>query len=412
MSIGMEQSTYFVSAGEYSGDLIGAELVTELKRFAPGFRAFGVVGPAMTAAGVQPFLNINDFNVMGIVEVAQQLANLRMHEQRILSAVDRLKPKFAVLIDFPGLHFRVAEQLKLRGIVVFQYVAPKVWAWGKGRIARLRKDFDEIFGILPFETDFFQGHGVPFTYVGSPHVDRASRIVFVKRDLGVDENTPLIAMLPGSRMSEIARILPTLFRIKEAVERRLPEAIFVVPLAPNLKAEAVMDIARRQFPERTSVLSAGSPFGKKLKVKSVRGAEAIHGLHFLPGMSLEIMAAADAAVVASGTATLECALVGTPMVVVYAMNELSYAIAKGAVKLPYVSLVNLVAGRSVVKEFIQNIPVETVADEVTDLVLDKTRRLASKSDFLEIRAQLGGGAAATCAAAIVRTLTRLKGHAY
>jgi lipid-A-disaccharide synthase len=385
--------SYFISAGEHSGDLLGADLVLALREKMPKLTAFGVTGSAMQNAGVEEIASIDELSVMGVVEVARKLPQLKMLETRLLHWIDQWDPKFAVLIDNPGFHLRLAEQLKMRGVRVFQYVAPKIWAWGESRAPQIRDAFDMVLGILPFEEAFFRERGIPYTYVGSPLKDRIDKVMIRRESLGLPMNRPVVACLPGSRPSEIRLNLPTLQAVRKLIARDLPDALFVVPVSQNLSIE-----------DMTSALAFGGvqpvatplPAGGELAVESWE----CEGLRFVAGMSLELMAAADAAIVASGTATLECALLGTPLVVVYKMNEFTYQIAKRAVKVAHVSLVNLMAGRGLVREFIQDFAPAEVAAEVLSLLRDQAKRKAIRDSFDDIRERLKGAAADSAASVI------------
>jgi lipid-A-disaccharide synthase len=397
MSLVKPCESYFIAAGEHSGDLLGADLVLALKDKLPRHGAFGVTGATMARAGVDSVASIDELGVMGVVEVARKLPELKMLESRLLQRIDQRKPRFAILIDNPGFNLRLAEQLKLRGVKVFQYVAPKLWAWGEGRAPRLRRDVDTVLGILPFEADFFAARGINYVYVGSPVKDRIEKVVINRGAFGLTADQPLIACLPGSREAELRRILPLMARTRDIVGATLPDAVFVVPVAPNLSWDDVGACLRGLG----SVDAAGSSLrprqaGEGLAVASYDGA----GLRFVRGMSLEVMAAADAALVASGTATLECGLLGTPMVVVYAMNDLTYQIARSRVKLPYVSLINLVAQRQVVNEYIQEFALRDVAADLVSLLSDRERRLRVQRELQEIRDKLKGRAAEAAAAVI------------
>jgi lipid-A-disaccharide synthase len=369
--------SYFVSAGEYSGDLIGADAVCEISALLPSYQAFGLAGPAMRRAGVQALAHSEDFSVMGIWDVAVKLTDLRLLEQKILAHIDREAPSFALLIDYPGLHFRLAEQLTMRGIPVFQYVAPKVWAWGSGRLEQLRKNFTQVFGILPFEESFFLREGVPYQYVGCPVRDRVDHIRVNASDvLGYawKQDQPIVAFLPGSRISEIKHIWPSMVRIREHLRKQCPDTLCVVPVAQSLNWN---DVVRDE-----DVIYRSPNLLQTVDFTFIRGA------------SLELMSIADAAVVASGTATLECGLAECPMVVVYVMPDVSYEIAKHAVKVQWASLVNLALNRPCVTEYIQHFSPQAVASEVASLVdPDSPARMRMLSDFAELREMVQGGAA-------------------
>lgn len=388
MSIKRNES-YFISAGEHSGDLLGADLVLALRERLGRFSSFGIAGSAMINAGVDPIAHVSEFSVMGITDVVRKIPELKLLESRVLSWIEQVNPKFAILIDNPGFHIRLAEQLKMRGIPVIQYVAPKLWAWGEGRIDRVRSAFDYILGILPFEEDFFKERGVNYEYVGSPQKDRIDKVIIKREALGLPTGRPVIACLPGSRISEIQLNLPIIDALRKMVLAKIPNAMFVVPVAPNLDLDKVFEVMMI----REGVQVKSVPAGDSLAVESWD----CEGLRFVKGMSLEIMAAADVAIVASGTATLECALLGTPMTVIYRMSDFSYQIAKKVVKLQSVSLVNLIAGQKLVQEFIQDFSYEDAANEVISLVNDKEKRKFLIQNFEEIRDRLKGAASETAA---------------
>lgn len=382
--------SYFISAGEYSGDLLASDLVLQLKQRLPTYQAYGLVGESMRHAGVKEVCAQERFAVMGILDVVRKLADLKQAEAYILSKIDDIKPAFAILVDFPGLHFRLAEQLKLRGIPVYQYCAPKVWAWGEKRVALLRRDFALVLGILPFETEFFKKHDVPYHYVGSPHIDRVSQIMVEKTNFGFSNGDKIVGLLPGSRVSELKLIFPHLLQIKAFMNKAQPDLRFAMPLARNLSLDD---------------LCAALPNPERIKQLSETRYQ-YDGIEIFHGMSLELMAVSDVAIVASGTATLECGLVGTPMVVVYVMDENTFEIAKAKVKVPWASLVNIIANRAVITEYLQHFDNEDVALEVLSLLEPGAKRSSALAELQNLREGLEGGAAATAARAIVQDLVK------
>ena len=373
--------SYLISAGEFSGDLLAAELVHSIRGQAPNVVPFGIAGETMLRAGVNPLAHISELSVMGVMEVAKKIADIRMLEQRVLAWVDRANPVFAILVDFPGFHFRLADQLHLRGVPVYQYVAPKVWAWGQTRVAQLRDNFAGVYGVLPFEEEFFLQHGVPYTYVGSPHYDRVSKLEVRPEVLGLEPGRKIIAFLPGSRISELKSILPVMMAIRKEIARKEPDTLCVIPLAPGLNWE---DVA--------TIIGATDVDGDPGKNRAQRHWYA-KGFWWLDGMSLELMKVASSAVVASGTATLECALAGTPMAVVYVLNELTYVIARRSVKLKWVSLVNLLMNQEVVREYIQVIDPIAVAHNVLELSVESQARREMQGHFDNLIRRLEPGAA-------------------
>ncbi len=328
----------------------------------------------MNAAGVESIAGIEELSVMGVAEVVRKIGDLALLEKKIFAAIERLQPAFVVTVDFPGFHFRMAEHLKMLGIPVYQYVAPKLWAWGAGRADRLRRDFSGVLGILPFEVDFFRERGIKYQYVGCPHVDRIRRVKVDRAMFGFDpdrSSQPVVLLLPGSRKGEIESIAPLMVRIARQLEVAVPGVVFALPVAANLDLKFV----RSHF-------------------SGVRHLRVHHG------SSLELMSLADVAVVASGTATLECGLSELPMVVVYEMGAISYALMSKMVSIKHVSLVNLIAGHEVVPEFVQNVDATEVARQVQGLLQDQAVRGRQIAGLRLVNSELAGGAALTAAKTI------------
>ena len=352
----------FISVGEFSGDLLAAQLVKDLQSHIPHIRFSGIVGKELLKVGVNQLISMDVLNVMGLFDVLRKVAEIKMIEKRILTHIDRSQPQLAILVDYPGFHFRLAEQLKMRGIKVVQYIAPKLWAWGASRVFRLRKDFDLVMGIFPFESEFFRSRGVNFEFVGCPHIKRLSNVQSDHRGLNLNENQPIVSMLPGSRESEVKRILPIMLMIKKILAKDRPQIQFCVPIAGNLNYQAIL---------------ASIPVDER------------EGVFFIRERSLEIMKTSDLALVASGTATLECALLETPMVVLYKMDSISYFLAKRKVTTKWVSLVNIIMNREVVPEYLQNFDIDHVANVLREL-LDKNskRHMAMKKDFKMLKDEL------------------------
>jgi lipid-A-disaccharide synthase len=331
-------------------------------------------------------------DVMGFAEVLANIALFKAHVQTLLTAIDRRRPAVAILVDYPGLHFYLAEQLHLRQIPVVQYVAPKVWAWGKSRVGKLRRDFSLVLGMLPFEEEFFRRQQVPYAYIGSPLRDRSDEVsarlpaqsLAARTGLGCSEFSPLLGFLPGSRKEEISNILPLLPQLNSALKKYFPRLGWVIPLAENIGA-----------PDESSWLT-----------RALQGIESAN-ITVIRGNSLEIMRMADACVVASGTATLECALLATPLVAVYRMNELNYQLARRVVKLPWVSLVNLVLNRSAIVEFLQNFSLDAIVTELRELIEGQERRQRFFADVEALHACLGPHAAAQAADKILPLLPPL-----
>jgi lipid-A-disaccharide synthase len=382
-------SRILMVAGERSGDLHGAELAGALKQILDGVEVWGCGGEAMRQAGVDLVADLRDFAMVGITEVVAGLPRARRAFNALLRAADRRRPELAVLIDAPSLNLRLARRLKGRGIPVAYYVSPQIWAWKKWRMRHLQKRVDKMLCIFDFEEEIYRRAGVPVEYVGHPMLDRPeiaapslSRDAFFAR-AGLDPTLPLIALLPGSRESEVRYILPGLVDAARALRRRAGDKRpqFVLPVAATLDAAGIET--------RLSEMGAGRGLITAL-------TDATH----------DALRYADAAVVASGTATLEAALLGCPMVVVYRLAPSTAFLARFMIDVPHYSIVNLLARKRAVPELIQDdFTGERVADEVERLLASLEARAGMLADFHRVRARLGpGGAAFRAAGAIARML--------
>ena len=369
-----------VSAGEASGDLYASHLVEALRRRWPDAEFYGCAGPRMRQAGVRAVVDTSSLAVVGLVEVIGHIPRIYGEYRKLLAETRRTKPDLAILTDSPDFHLRVAKQLKKQGIPVLYLVAPQVWAWRKGRLPLMRRIIDHLFCIFPFEEQFFRDHGVPAHYIGHPlatlvHPSMSKDDFFTKHKL--KKNRPLIAVLPGSRRGEAARHLPALI---DATERlRCDRDIgFVLPASPTAGA--------RFFRERITSSS----------------------IQVIEGETWDAIAHADLALAASGTVTVEAALLGTPMVIFYQVTPLSWILGRHLVSVPFYSMVNLVAGRKVAPELIQaEMKGEALAAHARRLLDDPAARLSMKRDLNEVAARLStGGDAFECAADLIHTFVR------
>lgn len=358
-----------ISAGEASGEMYGAELAIALRELSPsGVEYFGMGGERMSEAGCELVVHARDVAVVGLFEVLSHLPGIYGQFHKLLAEVDRRRPDVAVLIDFPDWNFRLAKQLHRRGIPVVYYVSPQLWAWRKGRLKLVQRYVSEMLVIIPFEREFYAQRGVRVEFVGHPLSEleppNVSREDFAAR-WGLDPSRRWIALLPGSRRKELRLNLPAMLG---AAERLGTEFEYVMPVASTLNEDWVREQIR---------LCAA-----KVDVKLTGDARASL-LHARVGM------------VASGTATVEAALIGTPFVMVYRVAGLTWAIGRHLVKLPHYGMVNLVAGREVVPELIQDdFTPERVECEVRAL-LDGTARERMKDSLAEVRGMLRGELAAS-----------------
>jgi len=337
----LKSPTIFISAGEASGEHYGALLIDALTRqlAAAGQTAafFGMGGERMVNSGLERIVRSEDMAVMGITEVVRHLPRIYAEFRKLKQAVRNRRPDVAVLIDFPDIHLKLAEQFHQLGVPVIFFVSPQLWAWKKRRINRVRKYVTRMLVIFPFEEPFYRERGVEAEFVGHPLAElplpAVSREQFAEEN-GLDPETTWIALLPGSRPKEIRGNLPEMLEAAwTLVERPRPggrEYRFLLPLAPTLNAV-----------QRAEVKALLDKHGDGLPIMLVEDARAA-------------LYHARASVVASGTATVEAALIGNPFVVVYRVSPLTYAIAKRVVTVPHVAMANLIAGKRVVPELIQN----------------------------------------------------------
>ena len=309
-------------AGEASGDLHAANLLAALRRLRPGVEAFGVGGERLRAEGLECVARSEELSVMGLAEVARELPRLWRLSRRVREDAIARRPQVAVLVDSPDFNLPLATALRGAGIPVVVYVSPQLWAWRRGRVRRIARDVRRVLCILPFEVEFYARHGVAAEYVGHPLVDELSRVMRNPPE----RNPDTLALLPGSRWHEVEALLPTMLAALDELAAVRPSVRARLVAAPGL------DVARLRG------LLAAAPRPVELVGDDRHRA----------------LASCGAALVASGTATLECALLGVPMVVGYRLHPLTYRLAKLLVRVPHVSLVNLVAGREVVRELVQD----------------------------------------------------------
>lgn len=365
-----------VSCGEPSGDLYAGELLRHLRGLVPGLTAFGLGGDHVHGQGAELLAHVRDLAVVGLLEVVKHLGRLRGIFRRVLEEVDRERPDVAVLLDYPDFNLRLARELKRRGIPVIYYISPQVWAWRRGRVHAIRDTVTRMLVIFPFEERLYREAGVPVTFVGHPLVDLVrpapSRVALLE-GLGMHAGEGVVSLLPGSRPQEVAHNLPPLVGAVTQMSRRRPNLRFLLAVAPALDRNA-----------------ARAPFGT-LPVTAVQG------------QTHAALGAADLAIVASGTATVEAALLGTPMVVVYRVSPLTYALGRPFVRVPYFAMVNLIAEREVVPELMQSdFTASRVAEEALGLLDDPARLQRVRDGLIEVRHRLGEPGASDRAAAAIR----------
>ncbi|MCS7078791.1 MAG: lipid-A-disaccharide synthase [Chloracidobacterium sp.] len=379
----------FIVAGEASGDAHAAELVRELQRLATqdggaALRFWGMGGAAMAAAGVAPLTRMEAVSVIGIVEVLRHLPTIRRVFHALVADVERERPDLAILVDFPDFNLRLAKQLARHGVPVVWYISPQVWAWRSGRVKTLKRLVTQMLVLFPFEVDFYAQRGMAVTFVGHPLLDRVPRFsdaekLILRERLGWPPDGRIVALLPGSRRSELRHYLPPMLAAAERLAHTDKALHFVIPRAPSLD--------EAHF----------TPFMQKAAVPIRLTHQAFY----------ETLAVADAAVVASGTATLEAALIGTPMVIVGKVAPLTAAYLRRFAPLAYVGLVNYVMGEVAVPELLQEqVTGDNIAQRLQRLLTDETERERLQTVYAAVRARLGErGASARAAQAVWRLIS-------
>jgi len=323
----------------------------------------GVGGSRMREAGVTLIEDVERMAVMGFVEVIRHIPRHWLLLRDLRQRLDRQQTGLVTLIDYPGFNMRVAERARARGVPVLYYITPQVWAWGAGRLATLSRLITRAAVILPFEEPLLRQHGIDATFVGHPLLDRAQGMPdrrAARRALGLPGDARVLALFPGSRGQEIARHLDDFVAVGRELQRRLPGLHVVVSVAPGIELD-----------------------GSSCPFPTVRGA------------SFDVLRAADAAFCKSGTSTLEAAVAGCPLAIGYRTNRVTYAIASRVVRVPWIGLVNVVAGRLVAPEFVQRrlVPA-TVADTLQPLLHDSPERDRMLDDLAAVRSRLGTPGAA------------------
>ncbi len=370
-----------IVAGEASADLHAARALEELARLRPGIRAFGVGGPRLRAAGLEALAPAEEISVMGIAEVLPRIPRILGILRALARAAAERQPKAALLVDLPDFNLRLAARLKKLGVPVVYYVSPTIWAWRQGRAKKIAKVVDRMLCILPFEESFYEGTGVSARFVGHPLAERPPPAPpeRYREELGLAPSRTTVALVPGSRLSELRRIFPAMLAAAERIRTARPDAQFVVPVAPTL-ARGLLE-----------------PFLAAHRTIEVK---------LVDGRTEDVVGASDAALVKSGTSTLEAALMLRPMVVVYKLSWLSYVVGRLLVRLAHFALVNILAGKRLVPELLQReASPERMASEVERLLGDGDARDEQLRGLREVRASLGEpGAARRVAEEVARAM--------
>lgn len=373
-----------LSVGEASGDLHGASIARALRDLEPEISLFGMGGDAMKKAGVRVYYDIADYGVMGFVEVAKNLPRMFQLRDNLVEVMKREKPDVVVVIDYPDFNMRLAKCAKRLGIPVFSYIPPSAWAWRKGRAKSVARLVDRIAAIFPFEAKVYQDAGARVDFVGHPLLDIV-KPVMTKADaaafFGIAQDAPVVLLLPGSRKQEIEKLLPVMLEAAEKILAQNPACQFFLPVASTISREMLQSALEK----------------RRVKVRLTKEH------------TYDLMRAADAAIAASGTVTLEAAILGLPSVVVYKMARLTYWIGRLLVKIPFISLPNIVAGRRVIPELLQSeATAETIAAETLKLLARGPYARQVREDLAEVKRALGESGAVRRVASLILEVAREK----
>lgn len=369
--------TVMIVTGETSGELYGSLLAASLKKRMPDIRINGIGGERMKAAGVELISGIS--GAFGLVEAVSSLRALRESFKKAVELLKKDRPRVLVLIDYPDFNLRLAAEAKKNNIKILYYVSPQVWAWRKNRVKNIAKLVDRMSVILPFEEEIYRGAGLECEFVGHPIFDEIQEISIdknrVKSELGLIKDRPLLSLLPGSRPHELDKLLPVISGVVKEFRKEFAGFQYCVPFAPNTDMQKYTHI-----------------------INSLKN----EGVSINQGASLRTLAASDFAVIASGTATLQAVLLNVPIVVIYKLSPLTYRLGRLILKVKHISLVNILSGKEVVKELLQEdvIPFNIIA-EIKKIMTDRSYKEGMLGAYAGVRKMFEGKKASDRVADII-----------
>jgi len=366
-----------IIAGEASGDLHASSLIRELKKMNSNLEMFGIGGDRMRREGVELIFHIDKLSFMGFFEVIKKLSFIRGVLKKMTSMIETRRPHLAILIDYPGFNLRFAKKVKNLGIPVVYYISPQVWAWGGNRVTKMQNLIDQMVVIFPFEKEIYERFNIDCEFVGHPLLEVTRPILPLEdfqKKFGIRKNDVVVGLLPGSRWQEVEKILPIMFESSELLKTRIKNLKVLLGLAPTIKKEKMEDL----------LTQAG--FGAKI----------------VQNLAYDLMKHADLLLITSGSATLECAILGTPFLVLYKTSLWTYLLAKSLISIPNIALANVVAGKRIVPEFIQNRAVPNqISEEMYGILTDRERYKAIENELKKVKQKLGEEGASKKAAEIV-----------
>lgn len=376
----------FIVAGESSGDLHGSNLARALKALCPELKIHGLGGPMMKKAGVEIIYDLTSMAVIGFFEV---LANIKKFKKVFNLALDHIasyKPAAVVLIDYPGFNLRLAAEIKKRNIPIIYYISPQVWAWGKKRIKAICQLVDRMIVVFEFEQELYRQHGLKCDFVGHPLLDMVKFQMSpeqLRRHLKIPQENAIISLMPGSRQNEVKLIMPVMLKAGQIIQSQAKKISFLLLASPYVSPDIFDQILKENH----------------LPVIQTKGILNNNSVIY------DCLNVSDLALVASGTATLEAAISLTPMAVIYRVNPFSWPLLKLLVKLPYISLVNIVAGRKIINEFLQyQAQPQKIATEALRILNDEVYRNKIREHLNEVKERLGQPGASHRAAEIIMQL--------
>ncbi len=377
----MDKKIFFIS-GEASGDLLAGFLIKELISLDPSIKIRGIGGERMKSQGMDVILPVEKLGVTGFLEVIGKINLLKFAFNKCIKDFEKEKPDAVVLVDYPGFNLRIAREAKKRNIPVIYFISPQVWAWGIKRIGLIKKYVDLMIVVFRFEEQIYKKHNIPVRFVGHPLLDivkpEHNRTLFRKIN-NIPQGTNVVAILPGSRSNEINKILPVFLSSAEIIKKEFQDSIFFIAQSPFLKKDIYQKYLQKH---NLPVIISGSTY--------------------------DILNASDFALVCSGTATLETAIINTPMIVAYKLSFLSFLIAKNLVKIKNIAMVNVVAEKKIVDEYVQGRATqENIARRAIAILKDKEIYTKIKNDLKNVKDMLGqGGACKEAAKEIVDFLNK------
>jgi len=369
-----------IIAGEASGDLHGSLLVRESLSREPSLQFFGIGGSLMRAEGVETLVDAREMAVVGLVEVIAHFPTIFRAFRKMEKILKQNPPDLLILIDYPDFNLRLAKVAKSAGVKVLYYISPQVWAWRVGRVKKIARLVDHMAVVFPFEVSFYEKEGVPVSFVGHPLVDSVHptmSLVEARDTFGIDPNRRTIGLFPGSRKQEIRNHLPVLLESALLLQERFPDAQFILPLASSLEQS---DVAPYLDSSGLSVT-------------------------LIAGKGYDVIQVCDAIISVSGTVTLEIALLGVPLVLIYQVSPLTYLLAKWLIRVDHVGLCNIVADKRVVRELLQQQATPTcIAEEIARILSDSTYAEEIRAGLTLVRNRLGSGGCSARVAGIVQEM--------